>query len=114
MCTTGLDIYVTAVSSIHNVAPKGKYIALVSTTVETDNPERECLPGLKLLEPITEKFVSISDSYVPTDDGTESQIFISTTYDATRYAWSMRCCVDGTAIIVQVRKCVANALGLVL
>jgi len=51
------DIYVTAVSSIHNVAPQGKYIALISTTVETDNPERECLPGLKLLEPILEKYV---------------------------------------------------------
>lgn len=86
------DIYVTAVSSVHHVAPAGKYIALVSTTVETDNPERECLPGLKLLEPITEKFVSISDSYVPNDDGVESKIFISSTYDATSHFETT--CVD--------------------
>jgi len=86
------DIYVTAVSSVHNVAPAGTFIALVSTTVETDNPERECLPGLKLLEPIKEKFVSVSDSFVPNDDGTASQIFISSTYDATSHFETT--CVD--------------------
>ena len=49
------DIYVMAVSDNHCVAPKGKYIAIVSTTVETSDPVRECAPGLKLLEPIEER-----------------------------------------------------------
>ncbi|XP_012520356.1 PREDICTED: rab GDP dissociation inhibitor beta [Propithecus coquereli] len=62
------DIYVCMISSAHNVAAQGKYIAIVSTTVETKEPEKEIRPALELLEPI-EHF----------------QIFISRTYDATTH-----------------------------
>lgn len=55
VCVWDTDIYVSLVSSAHNVAPEGKYIAVVSTTVETSNPEKEVQPGLALLEPIMEK-----------------------------------------------------------
>lgn len=58
---------------------------MVSTTVETDNPEAEIQPGLALLAPIAEKFVCVSDYYEPTDDGTSSQVFISQSYDATTH-----------------------------
>jgi len=50
-----LDIYVGCVSFAHNVAAEGHYVAIVSTTVETDNPEAELKPGLDLLGPIEEK-----------------------------------------------------------
>uniref|UniRef100_A0A2K6EPM5 Rab GDP dissociation inhibitor n=1 Tax=Propithecus coquereli TaxID=379532 RepID=A0A2K6EPM5_PROCO len=50
------DIYVCMISSAHNVAAQGKYIAIVSTTVETKEPEKEIRP-----------------------------IFISRTYDATTH-----------------------------
>jgi Rab GDP dissociation inhibitor len=43
------------VSYAHNVASEGMYIAMVSTTVETSNPEKEVQPGLELLEPIQQK-----------------------------------------------------------
>ncbi|KAM4748920.1 rab GDP dissociation inhibitor beta [Rhinophrynus dorsalis] len=79
------DIYVCMISYAHNVAAQGKYIAIVSTTVETSDPEKEIRPALELLEPIEQKFVSISDMYGPTDLGTESQIFISRTYDPTTH-----------------------------
>uniref|UniRef100_A0A8C0M291 Rab GDP dissociation inhibitor n=1 Tax=Canis lupus familiaris TaxID=9615 RepID=A0A8C0M291_CANLF len=68
------DIYVCMISSAHNVAAQGKYIAIVSTTVETKEPEKEIRPALELLEPIEQKFVSISDLLVPKDLGTESQV----------------------------------------
>lgn len=42
-------------SFAHNVAAEGKYMAVVSTMVETSNPEKEVQPGLALLEPIMEK-----------------------------------------------------------
>jgi len=45
------------VSFAHNVAAKGFYIAIVSTTVETSNPEAELKPGLDLLGEIKEKYV---------------------------------------------------------
>lgn len=43
------DIYVTMVSYTHQVAAKGWFIAMVSTTVETANPEAEIQPGEKNL-----------------------------------------------------------------
>uniref|UniRef100_A0A0V0G8A2 Rab GDP dissociation inhibitor n=1 Tax=Triatoma dimidiata TaxID=72491 RepID=A0A0V0G8A2_TRIDM len=79
------DIYVSQVSYTHQVAAKGWFIAMVSTTVETDNPEAEIKPGLELLGPIKQKFVTISDYFEPTDNGKESQIFISASYDATTH-----------------------------
>ncbi|PAV85778.1 hypothetical protein WR25_25086 [Diploscapter pachys] len=79
------DIYISLTSNTNMVAPKGWFIAMVSTTVETANPEAEILPGLQLLGPIAEKFISVSDIYEPTDLGTESQVFISKSYDATSH-----------------------------
>uniref|UniRef100_A0A8D3DA70 Rab GDP dissociation inhibitor n=1 Tax=Scophthalmus maximus TaxID=52904 RepID=A0A8D3DA70_SCOMX len=79
------DIYVCMISSAHNVAAQGKYTAIISTTVETNDPENEIKPALDLLKPIEQKFVSITDQYEPTDMGTDSQIFISRSYDATTH-----------------------------
>ena len=45
------------ISYAHNVAAQGKYIAIVSTTVETGEPEAEIEPALELLEPIDQKSV---------------------------------------------------------
>lgn len=63
------DIYVFCCSFTHNVAPKDKWIAFVSTTVETASPAEELNPGLSLLGNVDEKFIEISDVYVPLDDG---------------------------------------------
>ncbi|CDW52503.1 Rab GDP dissociation inhibitor alpha [Trichuris trichiura] len=79
------DIYISMVSHVNMVAAKGWYVAIVSTTVETDKPEAELLPGLQLLGPIYQKFVSISDLLEPIDDGTCSNLFISKSYDATSH-----------------------------
>lgn len=51
------DIYVSCVSFAHNVASKGHYLAMVSTTVETADPETELEPGIQLLGPIFKKLV---------------------------------------------------------
>ncbi|XP_002130815.2 rab GDP dissociation inhibitor alpha-like [Ciona intestinalis] len=79
------DIYVSCVSSAHNVCAKNWHLAIVSTTVETNNPEQELEPGLKLLKPIAQMFTKVSDIYQPTDDGSESKMFISKSYDATSH-----------------------------
>ena len=67
------------------VASKGWFIAMISTTVETENPEAEIQPGLNLLGPIKQKFFQISDVFKPNTDGTDSQLFISKSYDATSH-----------------------------
>jgi len=75
------DIYISVVSYAHNVAPKGRWIALVSTQVETDKPEAELQAGINLLGKIDEMFVSIRDIYEPLEDGRKDQVFISKSFD---------------------------------
>ena len=58
-----IDIYVCCVSYAHNVAAKDFFIAIVSTTVETADPETELKPGLDLLGPITQKCDSIAKAF---------------------------------------------------
>jgi Rab GDP dissociation inhibitor len=79
------DIYIAMVSSTHNVCAKDVYVAIVSTIVETDRPEQEIAPGLNLLGPIYEKFVSITPLYTPTSSGQADNIFITRSYDATSH-----------------------------
>lgn len=79
------DIYIAMVSSTHNVCSKDIYIAIVSTIVETDRPEQEIQPGLNLLGPIYDKFVSVTPLYTPTSTGVEDNIFITRSYDATSH-----------------------------
>lgn len=54
-----LDIYVMMVSDVHNVCKKGFYIAILSTNVETNNPEKELDPAFELVGPILEKFITV-------------------------------------------------------
>ncbi|KAL0078889.1 GDP dissociation inhibitor [Phycomyces blakesleeanus] len=79
------DVYVACVSSNHNVCPKDTYLAIVSTVVETDEPEKEIEAGLALLGPIHDKFVSVLDIQEPIQDGTADKVFVSKSYDATSH-----------------------------
>lgn len=79
------DIYVMMVSWAHNIAAKDKYVAIVSTVVETENPEKELEPAYALLGKILDKFVDVSEVRIPTDDGLKDQVFVSTTYDPTSH-----------------------------
>jgi Rab GDP dissociation inhibitor len=79
------DLYVFCCSYAHNVAANNKWIAFVSTTVETNTPEAELAPGLALLGPVEEKFVSVVDVYEPLEDGSRDGCYISKGYDPTTH-----------------------------
>lgn len=85
------DIYIACVSSTHSVCAAGYYVAMISTIIEregvvgVDDAEQEIAFALKLLGPIKEKFVWISDMLEPLDDGHESRLFIARSYDATSH-----------------------------
>lgn len=79
------DIYIAVLSSAQNVCPKGYYLAIISTIVETDNPHYEIEPAFKLLGPRVDTFMSISDLYEPKEDGTKDNIYISKSYDAASH-----------------------------
>jgi Rab GDP dissociation inhibitor len=79
------DVYIACVSSAHKVCAEKKYVAIVSTKVETSTPELELQSAYNLLGPITEKFVSIVDMEEPLEDGAKDGCFISRSYDATSH-----------------------------
>lgn len=73
------------VSSAHAVCAKGLYIAIVSTTVETKDPEKEIAPAIEVLGGVLEMFVSISDLHAPVNDSQADGLWISESYDATSH-----------------------------
>ncbi|KAL9256072.1 Guanosine nucleotide diphosphate dissociation inhibitor-like protein [Drosera capensis] len=79
------DMYLFCCSYTHNVAPKGKYIAFVTTEAETDQAEVELKPGIDLLGPVDEIFFDIYDRYEPTNDHTADNCFISASYDPSTH-----------------------------
>lgn len=79
------DTYISMVSYSHLICAKGLYVAIISGTVETDKPEDEIKPALDLLGPILEMFVSVSDNYEPLAEGHDSNLWITTSYDATSH-----------------------------
>lgn len=79
------DIYVMQVSSYHNVCKKGYYIAIISTTVETSNPEKELDLAFDLIGPVLEKFVTYEDMYEPSNSSFSDNVFITNTLDPTSH-----------------------------
>jgi Rab GDP dissociation inhibitor len=79
------DIYIGVVSFSHFVAHQGHYVAICSTTVETNNPKAELEPAFKLLGNILEKFWIIKDTFEPISDGKSDGVFVSDSYDATSH-----------------------------
>eukprot|EP01067_Filipodium_phascolosomae_P001361 Filipodium_phascolosomae@DN1921_c0_g1_i1.p1 len=77
------DVYIMMVSDSHQVAAAGKYIAIVSTTAETENaPETEIKDALELLGKIEEKFLYVSPVFERQESGDNDKIFVSNSYDA--------------------------------
>jgi len=94
-CGRKTDIYISMVSHHHQVAAKGKYVAVVSADVEgPELPEgvsdfktaRQHLGvALALLGKPEEAFFWVSDRYVACNDWKSDQCFITSSYDATTH-----------------------------
>lgn len=84
-CGRKNDIYCSLVSHAHEVAPDGKYIAVISTNVETKNPEQELDVAMQFLGKVDEKFCWVSNCYVPVNNPEEDNCFITSSYDATTH-----------------------------
>ena len=78
------DIYIMMVSAVHCVSKKDTYIAIVSTTCETNEPEKEIQVALDMVGSIREKFVRVSDRYEPVKNYGDG-VFISNSFDATSH-----------------------------
>jgi len=79
------DIYVLQLSGVNKVCPDGKFIVIIGTSMESENPEQDIAPGLALIGPVLHKFLSISDTFTPIEDGSTSRCFISNSYDSATH-----------------------------
>jgi Rab GDP dissociation inhibitor len=79
------DIYISVVSSAHQVAPPGKFLVILSTTVETNNPEAELQPAIDLCGGFLKRWTMVKPLYNPINNPMEDGIFISKSYDATSH-----------------------------
>ncbi|XXQ37727.1 Rab GDP dissociation inhibitor [Plasmodiophora brassicae] len=79
------DIYVSCVSHAHNVAAQGKYLAMISSVVETSDSKRELGHAVRLLGRTLADFFFESDMYSPTGDGTNDRVFIPKSFDPTSH-----------------------------
>jgi Rab GDP dissociation inhibitor len=73
------------VSHAHAVCAEGLYIVIISTDVETENPEQEIAPALALVGEVKEMFIQISDIHEPTNDAIAENLHITKSYDATSH-----------------------------
>ena len=88
------DLYLFYIGASHKVAPEGKFLAFLSTTVElpvlpADSPQqiaaRELGAGLQLLKAPLKIFYDAYDLEAPAADGVADQVFISESYDPTSH-----------------------------
>lgn len=79
------DIYVSIIGHAHQVSAKGRFNAIVSTTVESEDPRKEVAPGLALLGNMVTRFDNIVDTFLPLDDGSANRCFITSSYDASSH-----------------------------
>lgn len=74
------DIFVLMMSGVHQVCKSGYYIAIISAMVETKDPEKELLPAFEIIGNVKEKFITISDLYVPNTDYSDN-VFVTKSLD---------------------------------
>lgn len=79
------DVYIACVSSAHQVCAPGFYVAMISTIIETEQPEQEIAFALGLLGPVREQFIWTTEMLEPMEDGQESRLFLARSYDATSH-----------------------------
>merc|ERR1711964_545802 len=78
------DLYLFCCSNSHKVAPDGKFVVFVSSTVEgpTDGmsaeavAQRELGAGLSQLKGIVRIFYDMHDMFVPKGSGVDDKVFI--------------------------------------
>lgn len=82
------DTYISMVSSHHAIAAAGHFVAVISTNVETKNPENEIKEALSLLGAVKEKFFWTSTLYEPVNDPSKDGCYITSSYDATSHFYT--------------------------
>jgi len=87
-CNRQSDIYICMSSYEHNIADKGKYIAVCSANFEAedeDDTKSDLAPALEIIGDCIDTFVWVSDYYEPENNPEEDGCYITSSYDATTH-----------------------------
>ena len=80
------DIFISVLSYSHQVTPKHKVVAIVSTRVETEDYHKELDAGIRILGKVVERFDYVEDCYAPANGGGEQdKCYITSSYDASSH-----------------------------
>mmetsp|Transcript_31058 Transcript_31058/g.50379 ORF Transcript_31058/g.50379 Transcript_31058/m.50379 type:complete len:449 (-) Transcript_31058:1470-2816(-) len=79
------DIYVSVQSAELQVAPKGRWIAMISAEVYTSQPRKELQVAYKLLGSVLKDFFMVNDTYKAVNEQVDDNVFISSSMDASTH-----------------------------
>ena len=71
-----IDIFIATLNYTHCVCKKGYYLGIISTMVETNNPEAELKPAFDVIGDVLETFITITDLYEPIDSSFKDNVII--------------------------------------
>ena len=77
------DVHIVVCGHSHHICASGRYVAAVSTVVETDHPEQEIEAALALLGPIHTKLVSSSPRLEANVSGDNDGIWVTSSCAAS-------------------------------
>ena len=73
-------------SNQHSICKKGYYVAVISTRVETENPNDEIKCALNLLGDIKEMFTDVATVYeTKTEENLKQNMWVTSSYDTTNH-----------------------------
>ena len=75
------DVFIAVLNHTHCVCKKGYYLAIISTAVETNEPEKELDAAFEVIGPVKEKFISVADVYEPADTSFADNVFVTSSFD---------------------------------
>ena len=75
------DIFIAVINYTHCVCKKGFFLAIISTMVETNEPEKEIQPAMDIIGPVLETFDKISEIYQPNDPSFKGNVYITSSFD---------------------------------
>ena len=79
------DMYIFVVSYHHKVVADGKYLAVISTTMESNDARTEIQPALDLLGKIDQLFISTDKFYDSVNNCHTDNCYITNSYDSTSH-----------------------------
>jgi len=79
------DIYISVQSAELQVAPQGRWIAMISAQVYTNSPKKELSVAYRLLGKVLKDFFTVNDTFKAANEGTKDNVFIPSSMDASTH-----------------------------